>query len=219
VLETTSATPRYINFHQGDLGHFTVIGPSGSGKTVVLNFLTAQAQKVAPRTVFFDKDRGAEIFLRAMGAHYTRLVPGQSTGFNPLSLPDTPGNRAFLHDFLACLLAAGDPGELATIADAVETLYDHAPPLRRLSHLGELLAGHHRPRPGDLASRLAPWVGAARKVGCSTMRRTGSTSTSACWGSISLLCSTHPPAHPCSDVSVPPHRGAAGRIAHHDPRR
>ncbi|WP_206241003.1 VirB4 family type IV secretion/conjugal transfer ATPase [Novosphingobium terrae] len=158
VLETTSATPRYINFHQGDLGHFTVIGPSGSGKTVVLNFLTAQAQKVAPRTVFFDKDRGAEIFLRAMGAHYTRLVPGQPTGFNPLSLPDTPGNRAFLHDFLACLLDAGDPGELATIADAVETLYDHAPPLRRLSHLGELLAGHHRPRPGDLASRLAPWV-------------------------------------------------------------
>jgi type IV secretion system protein VirB4 len=142
--------------------------------------------------VFFDKDRGAEIFLRAMGAHYTRMIPGQPTGFNPLSLPDTPGNRAFLHDFLACLLEAVDPGELATISDAIDTLYDHAPPLRRLSHLGELLAGHHRPRPGDLASRLARGLRAARMAGCSTMRRTGSIWTSAYWASTSLRCSIRP---------------------------
>jgi hypothetical protein len=58
LFETSSATPYFFNFHAGDLGHFSVIGPSGSGKTVVLNFLTAQAQKLRPRTVFFDKDRG-----------------------------------------------------------------------------------------------------------------------------------------------------------------
>src|SRR5690606_16810047 len=33
LLETTAAGPYYFNFHQGDLGNFTVIGPSGSGKT------------------------------------------------------------------------------------------------------------------------------------------------------------------------------------------
>jgi type IV secretory pathway VirB4 component len=51
-----------------------VIGPSGSGKTVVLGFLLAQAQRFAPRAVFFDKDRGAEILLRAIGGTY-RVVP------------------------------------------------------------------------------------------------------------------------------------------------
>ncbi|HPV68611.1 MAG TPA: VirB4 family type IV secretion/conjugal transfer ATPase, partial [Sphingorhabdus lacus] len=44
IFETTSATPYFFNFHEGDLGHFSIIGPSGSGKTVVMNFLTAQAQ-------------------------------------------------------------------------------------------------------------------------------------------------------------------------------
>ncbi len=44
LLQTTSATPFFFNFHHGDLGNFSVIGPSGSGKTVVMNFLAAQAQ-------------------------------------------------------------------------------------------------------------------------------------------------------------------------------
>lgn len=159
VFETTSATPYFFNFHQGDLGNFTVIGPSGSGKTVVLNFLTAQAQKFAPRTVFFDKDRGAEIFLRAMGAHYARLVPGEPTGFNPLTLPDSPASREFLRQLLSCLLSASGPQEDEAIATAVEAIYDHEPAFRRLRYLRELLAGAQRPEPGDLASRLAPWVG------------------------------------------------------------
>ena len=38
LLETTAAGPYFFNFHQGDLGNFTIIGPSGSGKTVALAF-------------------------------------------------------------------------------------------------------------------------------------------------------------------------------------
>lgn len=158
VFETTSATPYFFNFHQGDLGNFTVIGPSGSGKTVVLNYLTAQAQKFGPRTIFFDKDRGAEIFLRAMNAHYTRLVPGEPTGLNPLALADSPGARAFLRQFLARILCATNAEEESVIAEAVDALYDHDARFRRLRHLRELLAGGRRPEPGDLASRLAPWI-------------------------------------------------------------
>ena len=70
--------PIIFNFHQGDLGNFTVIGPSGSGKTVVLNFLLAQARKFRPRTIFFDKDRGAEMFLRAIGGRYDVLRAGRA---------------------------------------------------------------------------------------------------------------------------------------------
>ena len=159
VFETTSATPYFFNFHEGDLGNFTVIGPSGSGKTVVLNFLAAQAQKFGPRTILFDKDRGAEIFLRACGGHYAQLQPGQPTGFNPLALPDTPINRAFLRDWLGLMLAAQGPDELAAIAAAIDACMDADPGFRRLRYFRELLGGSRRPEAGDLPSRLDPWIG------------------------------------------------------------
>ncbi len=159
LLETTSATPFFFNFHHGDLGNFSVIGPSGSGKTVVMNFLAAQAQKFKPRTILFDKDRGAELFIRGIGGRYDRISPGAPTGFNPLSLPDTPANRAFLRDWLAVLLAADGPEEFATISAAVDATYANDPSLRRLRHFKELLAGARRPEPGDLADRLAAWIG------------------------------------------------------------
>jgi type IV secretion system protein VirB4 len=161
VLETTSSTPYFFNLHNGDLGNFTLIGPSGSGKTVVLNFLVAQAQKFAPRTFFFDKDRGAEIFIRAIGGHYDVLRPGNPSGFNPLALDDTPANRAFLRGWLSQL---GTPNmgplsneDAALIADAVDANYEQPPEHRRLRYLVELLSGAGRPARGDLASRLAPW--------------------------------------------------------------
>ncbi|AUX70522.1 type VI secretion protein [Porphyrobacter sp. HT-58-2] len=158
LLETTSATPFFFNFHHGDLGNFSVIGPSGSGKTVVMNFLAAQAQKFRPRTILFDKDRGAELFIRGIGGRYDRIAPGQPTGFNPLSLPDTPANRAFLRDWLAVLLKADGPEEFSTISAAVDATYANDPSLRRLRHFKELLAGTRRPEPGDLADRLGAWI-------------------------------------------------------------
>ena len=87
LLETTSATPFFFNFHHGDLGNFSVIGPSGSGKTVVMNFLAAQAQKFAsPAPILFDKDRGAELFVRGIGGRYDSIRAGHPTGFNPMAL-------------------------------------------------------------------------------------------------------------------------------------
>ncbi|MEL6709036.1 MAG: VirB4 family type IV secretion/conjugal transfer ATPase [Pseudomonadota bacterium] len=159
LLETTSATPFFFNFHNGDLGNFSVIGPSGSGKTVVMNFLAAQAQKFSPRTILFDKDRGAELFIRGIGGRYDRINPGEPTGFNPLSLPNTPGNKAFLRDWFGVLLEAEGPEEFACISAAVDATYENAPSLRRLRHFKELLAGTRRPEPGDLADRLGAWIG------------------------------------------------------------
>jgi type IV secretion system protein VirB4 len=165
VLETTSAGPYYFNFHHGDLGNFTVIGPSGSGKTVVLGFLLAQAQKIGPRTVYFDKDRGAEIFLRAIGGRYDVLRPGQPTGLNPLRLPDDPANRRFLADWVARLVTPSeggapsrlDPEDLARVAEAVDANFAQPAAFRRLRHFAELFRGGRRPTAADLAARLAPW--------------------------------------------------------------
>ena len=163
VFETSSGTPYYFNFHKADLGNFTVIGPSGSGKTVVLNFLAAQAQKFKPRTVLFDKDRGAEIFIRGIGGHYATLRPGEPTGFNPLQLPDNAGNRAFLRSLIAQLIVRPDlplnSEEEAIISEAVDANFDQEPQFRRLRFFRELLGGVRRPTHGDLAARLNPWVG------------------------------------------------------------
>ncbi|MDG6077782.1 VirB4 family type IV secretion/conjugal transfer ATPase [Erythrobacter litoralis] len=159
LLETTSATPFFFNFHHGDLGNFSVIGPSGSGKTVVMNFLAAQAQKFSPRTILFDKDRGAELFVRGIGGRYDSVRAGEPTGFNPLSLPEKPGNKAFLRDWLSVLLKAEGPEEDQTIAAAVDAAYANDASLRRLRHFKELLSGSRRPQPGDLADRLSAWIG------------------------------------------------------------
>lgn len=159
LLQTTSSTPFFFNFHHGDLGNFSVIGPSGSGKTVVMNFLAAQAQKFSPRTILFDKDRGAELFIRGIGGAYDAIRSGEPTGFNPLALPDSPANRAFLRDWLGVLLKAEGPEEEATIAGAVDAAYGNDPSLRRLKHFRELLSGSRRPQPGDLADRLMAWIG------------------------------------------------------------
>ncbi|HEY5072268.1 MAG TPA: VirB4 family type IV secretion/conjugal transfer ATPase [Caulobacteraceae bacterium] len=161
VLETTAFGPYNFNFHVGDLGNFTVIGPSGTGKTVLLTFLVAQAEKFKARVVFFDKDRGAEIFIRAAAGRYDLLAPGEPSGLNPLQLRDTPENRAFLIDWLEQLLAHGgstlDAEERTVLADAVDASYAQAVGHRRLRHLRELLRGVRRPSAGDLAARLAAW--------------------------------------------------------------
>jgi type IV secretion system protein VirB4 len=162
VLETTAGSPFFFNFHTGDLGNFIVIGPSGSGKTVVLSFLLAQAQRFNPRIVFFDKDRGAEIFMRALGARYDVLRPGSPSGLNPLQLSDTPANRRFLQLWTARLLTANgetlSSDDLALISDAVAANFEQELRFRRLRYFRELFSGARRPTSGDLASRLGSWV-------------------------------------------------------------
>lgn len=159
LFETTAAGPYFFNFHHHDLGNFTVIGPSGSGKTVVLNFLLSQARKFAPRIIFFDKDRGAELFIRAIGGSYDRLRPDAPSGLNPLQLPDTPANRDFLGEWLALLAGNVSVEEQEAIREAIETNYLQPPERRRLRHAVELFRGGDRPRPGDLYSRMRPWWG------------------------------------------------------------
>jgi len=164
LLETTAAGPYYFNFHQGDLGNFTVIGPSGSGKTVVLNFLLAQARKFRPRIIFFDKDRGAELFIRAIGGRYDVLRPGTPAGLNPLQLPDTPVNRQFLIDWLSLLAGATEIDEVARIRDAIDANFAQPRAHRRLRHLAELFRGGHRPHAADLWARLSPWWGEGERA-------------------------------------------------------
>ena len=168
-LETTSGTPYWFNFHQRDVGNFTVIGPTGTGKTVLLTFLHAQAQRLNPKSVYFDKDHGAEIYLRAIGGSYTTVKAGIPTGLNPLQLPDTAENRAFIREWVRLLVTIDNKidvsaRDLDIIADAVKANYEEPLEHRRLSTFVELLAGHETRHGDSLAARIGLWHGKGERA-------------------------------------------------------
>ena len=166
VFQTASQTAYFYNFHVRDLGNFTVVGPSGSGKTVWLSFIAAQAQRIEPRPklVFIDKDRGAEIFIRALGGQYETLDPGTPTGFNPLMLPDSGENREFLFQLFSFMLKPARAGEILTsseeqvIRNAIKTVVSGPPRGRNLEAFSSLLRGRIQAGEGDLTSRLESWI-------------------------------------------------------------
>ncbi|MFN3668438.1 MAG: VirB4 family type IV secretion/conjugal transfer ATPase [Brevundimonas sp.] len=117
TLRTTAGSPFHFNFHVGDLGHTFICGPSGSGKTVVQNFMLAQLERFGAQQLFVDKDRGAEIFVRACGGTYLALRNGEPTGFAPFkALAPSAANRAFLVRLVRALVAR--PDETLTVPQA-----------------------------------------------------------------------------------------------------
>lgn len=166
VMDTTSGTPYFFNFHARDVGHTMIIGPTGGGKTMLLNFLTAQAQKFKPRLFFFDKDRGAEIFIRAINGSYTNINPGLCCNFNPLFLDDTPENRNFLIEWLTVLVSthgevvgADDTAKLASAVDGIYRLPKKDRLLRNLAPFLGLEIGN------SLSVRLKMWHSDGSKAG------------------------------------------------------
>jgi type IV secretion system protein VirB4 len=165
LLETTSQSAYFFNFHVRDLGNFTMVGPSGSGKTVALSFLMAQSQRIkpTPRCIFFDKDRGGEIFIRALGGNYEVLQPGAPTGFNPLSLPDTAGNREFLFQLFSLILRRPDglplpASEESVIRAAIGQIMSTGLAGRSLPAFATLLRGRIRAGDDDLLARFEKWL-------------------------------------------------------------
>ncbi len=158
IMDTTSGTPYYFNFHIRDVGHTTIIGPTGAGKTVLMNFLCSQAQKYRCRLFFFDKDRGAEIFIRALDGNYSIIDPGKVSGFNPLQMDDTSENKTFLLDWLKQLVSTN--GENITAEDvdllsrAIEGNFKLEKKDRKLSNISAFLGVSG---PGTLAGRLSMW--------------------------------------------------------------
>ncbi len=158
VLNTVSGTPYFFSFHVRDVGHTMIIGPTGAGKTVLLNFLCSQSQKFHGRLFFFDKDRGAEIFIRAVGGKYMIPTASKISGFNPLQLPDDSQNRAFLVELLKTLVSTNGEilgaHEIERINEAVNGNYKLPKEQRMLRNIAPFmgLGG-----PGSLANRLSIW--------------------------------------------------------------
>jgi type IV secretion system protein VirB4 len=109
--------------------------------------------------VFFDKDRGADLFVRAAGGTYLPLRNGVPTGCAPLKALDlTPENRLFLIRWVGKLVGAETreltATELRDIASAVDGMADL--PVERRS-IGALRTFLNNTDPEGIASRLRRW--------------------------------------------------------------
>jgi type IV secretion system protein VirB4 len=171
LLKTTSGTPYYFNFHlppsskkgldEKDVddrvaGHTLLLGPTGAGKTVIQTFMLAQCEKFRPTVFTFDKDRGQEIFIRAMGGKYSTLRNGHPTGFNPCSMEDTPGNRELLMQLVKkCVGGQFSPNQEREISEAVAGVYGMAFDERRFLNM---MPFFDPTDPNGVAQRFRKWV-------------------------------------------------------------
>lgn len=169
ALQTTNGQPYYFNFHathpaENSLGekaiaNTMVIGKSGTGKTALINFLLSQVQKFdpVPTIFFFDKDRGAEIFVRACGGNYLALANGEPTGFNPFQCEYSDANVQFLGNLVKLLAAKSHytAREDEDIHRAVAAMLDMPRHLRSMTNFQKSL-----PNMGDdgLFARLRKWT-------------------------------------------------------------
>jgi len=169
TLQTVNGQPYFFNFHatlpgENSLGekaiaNTIVIGKSGTGKTALINFLLSQIQKLdpSPTIFFFDKDCGAEIFVRACGGNYLSLENGQPTGFNPFHCERTEANVQFLSDLVKVLAAKRvyTSREEDDIFRAVEAMLDTPEHLRNMTNFQKSL-----PNMGDdgLFIRMRKWT-------------------------------------------------------------
>ncbi len=168
LFRTPSGQPFYFNFHVSPAhrdatgealpGNTFICGTTGSGKTVLQTALLAFATKYPGlRAVCFDKDRGMEIGIRALGGQYRALERGRPTGFNPFRLEPSEDNIQFC-ERLVRLLAGGEISarDEAEISHAVRTVMSHhiGHDVRCLSLVLQNLSGV-----GDntVAERLRKW--------------------------------------------------------------
>jgi len=178
MLITSARSPYYFSLHASDpadpeggsrkdTGHTMICGPTGSGKTVFIGFLIAMLSRQSVTQVIFDKDRGLEILVRALGGEYFPLKSGTSSGFNPLQLPSTPANIEFLKIWLRALCTPSAPNggaansvrELADLDQALRGTLALEQSARRLSRLIEFLDPTD---PEGMFARLSRWCEVAR---------------------------------------------------------
>lgn len=177
ILQTPAKQPFYLNLHQTvlgrnrvgekDPGNTFVCGMTGTGKSVLLGFMLTLLTKVLGlRILFFDKDRGAEILIRALGGRYRQLQRSQPTGFNPFQWEPTESTVKFVEQ-LVMQCARRGPDEVLPIEveneiiKAVRRVFSQPDKSTRrisaiLQHVGENSA---------VGERLAKWCRTATRKG------------------------------------------------------
>lgn len=165
-FKTLSGEAYRFNFHaeegQQTVGHCVSIGPTGTGKTTFITFLASQALSIHDLSIYlFDRLNGCEVFTRCAGGQYITFDEGSNIRLNPLFLPDSPGNRAFLRAWLSVLGERKGSEDDEQIARLIAINYMKNPDgsplpsrLRKLSNFvnAVLTPGSH------LRKAMTPWA-------------------------------------------------------------
>lgn len=168
VFPTAQGTPYQFQFHVSDkpaaVGHTLTIGPTGGGKTTLFSFLIAQSLRHPKlKAFFFDRNKGAEIFTLAVDGKYITMNGKEKdakqdsflTHLNPLKMPDTAANRAFLRRWLAMITGQTDVVSTDEIARAVAVNFDY------LSDKDRLLKNLYEScfsSTGNMRGELKKWI-------------------------------------------------------------
>ena len=145
VFPTAQGTPYQFQFHVSDkpaaVAHTLTIGPTGGGKTTLFSFLISQSLRHPKlKAFFFDRNKGAEIFTLAVGGKYITMNGKEKdsskdmflTRLNPLKMPDSASNRAFLRRWFSIITGQNDVLSMDEIARAVSVNFDYLPTKDRL---------------------------------------------------------------------------------------
>jgi type IV secretion system protein VirB4 len=168
IFPTAQGTPYMFQFHvsaaPAAVGHTLTIGPTGGGKTTLFSFLISQSLRHPKlKAFFFDRNKGAEIFTLSVGGKYVTMqgrdknADGHSfdAHMNPLKMPDTVANRAFLRRWFAMIANQSDPKSLDEIARAVSVNFDYLDDDNRmLKNLWESCFASA----GNMRAALKKWV-------------------------------------------------------------
>lgn len=190
ILKSPGGGGYYLNLHDSQAGrndfnektpgNTAIIGKTGSGKTILMTVMQQLMQKYRNpatfaasatikrlTTVYFDKDRAAEMAIRHMDGRYFRLRAGEPTGFNPFSLAPTRRNINFIKRLVRMLCRRNgkplDPRDEARISAAVDTIMLDYPPEYRRYGITRLLEVLPEPptqevRVNGLRIRLKQWA-------------------------------------------------------------
>ena len=168
VFPTAQGTPYQFQFHVSDkpaaVAHTLTIGPTGGGKTTLFSFLIAQSLRHPKLKAFvFDRNKGAEIFTLSVGGKYITMQGKEKnatdnsflTHLNPLKMPDTAANRAFLRRWFAIITGQSDANSADEIARAVSVNFDYLPDRDRiLKNLWESCFASN----GNMRPALKKWI-------------------------------------------------------------
>ncbi len=139
-------------------GHTVIVGKTGSGKSLLTMFLIAQAMQRGARVFAFDKDRGLEMAIRALGGDYTEIRAGQTPGLNPFAAETGDRGIGWLTDWICALIEADGTtltgAQANAVADAVRenALHRRQQTIRHFANLFKSLDDGQ-----DLYERLSQW--------------------------------------------------------------
>lgn len=167
-LQTRSKTLYDFNFHftnpledtVGDqiAGHTLILGATGTGKTTLQTALLAFTQRFNPAMFVLDKDRGMDIFIRALDGDYFAIEEGKPTGINPFQFEKTPKLMEFLNDLVVGCANDGTitctSEEQNQIKNAIDTVMSLPVELRRFSALLQSIPNRGG---NELHARLLKW--------------------------------------------------------------